>query len=382
MGWKAEIMGSLSISGYDHLGHRSASYVAVAKSGSPLSMHSFNPIRSLLLSLGAVMRRREFLGVLGGAAAACPLAARAQQPERVRRIGVLVGLAENDPEMKERLAGLRQGLEKFGWAEGSNLRIDYRFAPAGTQARLLARELVALQPDVIITQSTPATAAMQPETSTIPIVFAGVADPIGSGFVASLSRPDGNLTGLLQYEESITGKWLAMLKEIAPNLMRAALVANPRTAAFDYFLRSAKALAPSLAIDLVPTPVDSAADIERAIETFAREPNGGLVLLPDTTTVVHRDLIIALASRHRLPAVYNLRVFVAAGGLMCYGPDFVDLYRQAASYVDSILRGAKATDLPVQTPRKFETVINLKTAKALGLTVPPGLLIAADEVIE
>ena len=223
---------------------------------------------------------------------------------------------------------------------------------------------------------------MQPETSTIPIVFAGVADPIGSGFVASLSRPDGNLTGLLQYEESITGKWLAMLKEIAPNLMRAALVANPRTAAFDYFLRSAKALAPSLAIDLVPTPVDSAADIERAIETFAREPNGGLVLPPDTTTVVHRDLIIALASRHRLPAVYAIRVFVAAGGLMCYGTDFVDLYRQAASYVDSILRGAKAADLPVQTPTKFETVINLKTAKALGLTVPPGLLIAADEVIE
>ena len=328
------------------------------------------------------MKRRDFISLLGSAVTAWPLAARAQQPERVRRIGVLVGLAENDPEMKERLAGLRQGLEKFGWAEGSNLRIDYRFAPAGTQARLLARELVALQPDVIITASTPATAAMQAETSTIPIVFAGVADPIGSGFVASLSRPDGNLTGLLQYEESITGKWLAMLKEIAPNLMRAALVANPRTAAFDYFLRSAKALAPSLAIDLVPTPVDSAADIERAIETFAREPNGGLVLPPDTTTVVHRDLIIALASRHRLPAVYAIRVFVAAGGLMCYGTDFVDLYRQAASYVDSILRGAKAADLPVQTPTKFENVINLKTAKALGLTVPPGLLIAADEVIE
>ena len=330
------------------------------------------------------MKRRDFISLLGSAVTAWPLAARAQQPERVRRIGVLVGLAENDPEMKERLAGLRQGLEKFGWAEGSNLRIDYRFAPAGTQARLLARELVALQPDVIITASTPATAAMQLETSTIPIVFAGVADPIGSGFVASLSRPEGNLTGLLQYEESITGKWLAMLKEIAPNLMRAALVANPRTAAFDYFLRSAKALAPSLAIDLVPTPVDSAADIERAIATFAREPNGGLVLPPDTTTVVHRDLIIALASasRHRLPAVYAIRVFVAAGGLMCYGTDFVDLHRQAASYVDSILRGAKAADLPVQTPTKFETVINLKTAKALGLTVPPGLLIAADEVIE
>jgi putative ABC transport system substrate-binding protein len=328
------------------------------------------------------MRRREFIMLLGGAAAIWPLAARAQQSERMRRIGVLVGLAENDPEMKERIAGLRQGLEKLGWAEGRNLRIDYRFAPAGAQARALARELVALQPDLILTQSTPATAAMQQETRTIPIVFAGVADPIGSGFVAGLSRPGGNLTGLLQYEEGITGKWLAMLKEIAPNLTRAALVANPRTAAFDYFLQSAKAVAPSLAIDLVPTPVDSAADIERAINTFAREPNGGLVLPPDTSTVVHRNLIIALAARHRLPAVYALRVFVAAGGLMYYGIDFVDLYRQSASYVDRILRGTKPADLPVQTPTKFETVVNRKTAKALGLTVPPGLLIAADEVIE
>ena len=200
------------------------------------------------------MKRREFISLLGGAAAAWPIVARAQQPEPMRRIGVLVGLAENDPEMKERLAGFRQGLEKLGWSEGSNVRIDYRFAPAGTRAHLLARELVALQPDVILAQSTPATAALKPETSTIPIVFAGVADPIGSGFVASLARPSGNLTGLLQYEEGITGKWLAMLKEIAPNLTRAALLANPRTAAFDYFLRSAKTLAPSLAIEVVPMP--------------------------------------------------------------------------------------------------------------------------------
>jgi putative ABC transport system substrate-binding protein len=197
-----------------------------------------------------------------------------------------------------------------------------------------------------------------------------------------LSRPGGNLTGLLQYEEGITGKWLAMLKEIAPNIMRAALVANPRTSAFDYFLQSAKAVAPSLGIDLVPTPFDNAADIERAIKAFAREPNGGMVLTPDTSTVVHRNLIIALAARHRLPAVYTLRVFVAEGGLMYYGTDFVDLYRQSAYYVDRILRGAKPADLPVQTPAKFETVVNRKTAKALGLTVPPGLLIAADEVIE
>jgi putative tryptophan/tyrosine transport system substrate-binding protein len=327
------------------------------------------------------MKRREFIGLVGGAAT-WPVVALAQQPEPMRRIGVLVGLAENDPEMKERLAGFRQGLEKLGWSEGSNVRIDYRFAPAGTGAHLLARELVALQPDVILAQSTPATAALKPETSTIPIVFAGVADPIGSGFVASLSRPSGNLTGLLQYEEGITGKWLAMLKEIAPNLTRAALLANPRTAAFDYFLRSAKTLAPSLAIEVVPMPIENANDIERSIEGFAREPNGGLVLPPDTTTVIHRDLIIPLAARHRLPAVYAIRVFVAAGGLMFYGTDFVELYRQAASYVDRILRGAKAADLPVQLPTKFETVVNLKAAKALGLTVPQGLLVAADEVIE
>ena len=327
------------------------------------------------------MRRREFITLLGGSAT-WPLAARAQQRERMRRIGVLVGLAENDPEMKERLAGFRQGLEKLGWWEGSNVRIDYRFAPAGAQAQLLARELVALRPDVLLAQSTPATAALKPETSTIPIVFAGVADPIGSGFVASLSRPNGNLTGLLQYEEGITGKWLAMLKEIAPNLTRAALLANPKTAAFDYFLRSAKTLAPSLAIEVVPLPIENANDIERSIEGFAREGNGGLVLPPDTTTVVHRDLIIELAARHRLPAVYAVRVFVVASGLMYYGTDFVELYRQAASYVDRILRGAKTVELPVQMPTRFETVLNLKTAKALGLTVPPGLLVAADQVIE
>jgi putative ABC transport system substrate-binding protein len=262
------------------------------------------------------------------------------------------------------------------------VRIDYRFAPAGNRAHLLAKELVALQPDVILAQSTPATAALKPETSTIPVVFAGVADPIGSGFVASLSRPSGNLTGLLQYEEGITGKWLAMLKEIAPNLTRAALLANPRTTPFDYFLRSAKTLAPSLAIEVVPMPIENANDIERSIEGFAREPNGGLVLPPDTTTVIHRDLIITLAARHLLPAVYAIRVFVAAGGLMFYGTDFVELYRQAASYVDRILRGARPAELPVQAPTKYETVVNLKTARALGLTVPAALQVGADEIIE
>jgi len=298
------------------------------------------------------MRRREFVGLVSSAVV-WPLAARGQPSDRVRRIGVLVGLAENDPEMKRRLAGLREGLEKLGWSEGRNVRIDYRFAPSGSQVQVLARELVALEPDVILAQSTPATTALKRETSTIPIVFASVADPIGSGFVTSFSRPGGNLTGLLQYEEGITGKWLALLKEIAPNITRAALLANPKTAAFDYFLRSANNPAIDLSIEVVPT-----------------EPNGGLILPPDTTTVAHRDLITALAARHGLPAVYALRVFVAAGGLMFYGTDFAELSRQGASYVDHILRGAKTADLPVQLPTKFETVLNLKTAKALGLTVP------------
>ena len=255
--------------------------------------------------------------------------------------------------------------------------------PAGPiRLQVLAKELVALQPDVILAHSTPIAAALQRESRTIPIVFVNVSDPIGSGFVASLARPGGNLTGLLLYEASITGKWLAMLKEIAPRLARVALLSQPQGPAYDYFLRAAEAAAPSLAIELVPSPVENAADIERAIESFARVPNGGLLLPPDTTTIVHRDLIIALAARHRLPAVYAFRLFVAAGGLMSYGTDHVDMFRQAASYVDRILRGAKPADLPVQAPTKYETTLNLKTAKALGLTVPPGLLVAADEVIE
>jgi ABC-type uncharacterized transport system substrate-binding protein len=327
--------------------------------------------------------RREFITLLGGAAAALPLAARAQQPEGMRRIGVLVGLAEDDPEIKARLAAFRQGLEKRGWSEGRNVRIDTRVAPAGAQAQVLAKELVALQPDVILTHTTPITAALQRESRTIPIVFAVVADPIGSGFVTSLPRPGGNITGVMQYEASVTGKWLAMLKEIAPSLVRAAFVANPKTAPYyNYYLQAAEAAAPSLGIGLVPTLVENVTDIERAIESFGSAPNGGLVLIPDVTITTHRDLIIALAARHRTPAVYYSRAFVAAGGLMSYGNDFVDSFRQAASYVDRILRGDKPADLPVQAATKFETVVNLKTAKALGLTVPPGLLVAADEVIE
>jgi putative ABC transport system substrate-binding protein len=330
-----------------------------------------------------MMRRRDFITLLGSAAAAWPLAVRAQQPDGMRRIGVLMALAEDDPETKARLAGFRQGLEKRRWSEGVNVRIDYRFAPAGAQAQVLAKELVALQPDVIFTHTTPVVAALQRESRTIPIVFAAVADPIGSGFVASLPRPGGNITGVMLYEASVTGKWLAMLKEIAPSLVRAAFVANPQDGFYEYYLRAGEALGASLGIDVVLSPVENdAADIERAIESFARVPNGGLVVPPDITTSVHRDLIIALAARHRMPAVYFSRLFVADGGLMSYGNDFVDTFRQAASYVDRILRGDKPADLPVQATTRFETTVNLKTAKALGLTVPPGLLVAADELIE
>jgi putative ABC transport system substrate-binding protein len=327
------------------------------------------------------MRRREFITLLGGAAA-WPVSARAQQSARMRRVGVLDSGVEGDPELQTRLAGLRQGLEMYGWSEGRNIRIDYRFASANPDRyQVLAKELVALQPDVILAQSTPVTAALQRESRVIPIVFMSVSDPIGSGFVASLARPGGNLTGLLAYEEGITGKWLAMLKEVAPHLGRAALVGNPKNTPFDYFLRAAQSAAPSLAIDLVPTRVENATDMERAIESFARVPNGGLLLMPGSTIILNRVLIFTLAVRYSLPAVYYDRTFVTAGGLMSYAP-VVDRYRQAASYVDGILRGAKPADLPVQAPTKYETIINLKTAKVLGLDVPTTLLVRADEVIE
>jgi putative ABC transport system substrate-binding protein len=330
------------------------------------------------------VRRREFIKLIGTAVAAWPLTARAQQPDRMRRIGVLMGLAEDDPDTKARLAGLRQGLERLGWSEGRNVRVDYRFAPAGTQAQALAKELVALQPDVVLSNASPATSALQQQTRSIPIVFTGVADPIGSGFVASLAQPGGNITGFLLFEASIAGKWLAMLRDIAPNLARADLVINPKTAVYyNFYLPAARAAASSLGIELVLAPIESVpANIERSFEAFARAPNGGLILLPDTNTNLHRDLIIRLAAQHRLPAVYTDRLFVVAGGLMCYGTDRAGQFRTAASYLDRILRGAKPVDLPVQLPTKYETVINLKTAKALGLTVPPALLVAADEVIE
>jgi putative ABC transport system substrate-binding protein len=331
-----------------------------------------------------MMRRRQFITLLGGTMA-WPLAARAQQGERTRRIGVLMGLAEDDPDTRARLGIFRQTLEGLGWSEGRNVRIDYRYAPATSaeQAQGRARELVDLQADVIVAQSTTMTEAAKRESRMIPIVFAGVPDPIGSGFVSSMARPGGNITGLTTFEETILGKWLAMLKEISPRLAHAALLANPKVSTtYKYWLNTGEAIAASLGIELVPIPVETAADIERVIEAFARVPDGGLVFPPDITMPLHRDLVIALAARHRLPAVYSDRTWTAAGGLMCYTVDRDDEYRKVASYVDRILRGAKPADLPVQAPTKYETILNLKTAKALGLDVPPSLLVRADEVIE
>ena len=328
--------------------------------------------------------RREFIVTLSGAAAAWPVAARAQQGERMRRIGVLMPYAENDAEAKSHLSALTQQLKRLGWSEDRNIRIDVRYAAGiAEQYPALAKELAALQPDVFLSESTPAAAALKQERGTIPIVFVGVSDPVGSGFVTSLARPGGDLTGLMQYESGILGKWLAMLKEVAPHLTRAAFVANPKFKGYDYFWRFAQAAAPALAIELIPSQISNdIADVERAIELFARVPNGGLLVVPDATIIAHRDPFISLAARYRLPAVYPWRYFVTAGALMSYGIDNIDVLQKAASYVDRILRGAKPVDLPVQAPTKYETAVNLKTAKALGLTIPPTLLATADEVIE
>jgi len=328
-----------------------------------------------------ISRRRVLLS--GAALVLVPCVAPAQQVERVRRVGVLMHNAEEDPEAKAELAAFRQGLTQLGWSEDRNIRLDIRYAAdRPEQYQTLARNLVALRPDAIFAYTTPITAALQRESRTIPIVFAEVSDPVGSGLVASLARPGGNVTGLLLYEQGITGKWAAMLKEIAPHLRRAVLLADPRTTPYEYFLRSAATAAPSLALDLVPSPVESAADIERVLGAFAGAPNGGLLVLPSGTTSLHRDLLIALAARYRLPAVYPFRFYVKAGGLMSYSTDLVDQSRQAASYVDRILRGASPTNLPVQTPLKYVTTVNVKTAKTLGLAIPPSLLLRADEVID
>jgi len=277
---------------------------------------------------------------------------------------------------------LRQGLARRGWLEGRNISIDYRYAPAGANAQTLAKELVASHPDVILGHTVTIAAALQKESRTIPIVFVSLADPVGSGFISSVARPGGNMTGLMTFEPGIAGKWSSMLKELYPQIKRAAFMANPEIKTYEFYLRAAQTPATALAIELVPRPVKSAAEITNVLEEFARVPDSGLIVPPDVFTVSHGDLIIALAAQHRLPAVYAFGNLVSAGGLMSYGTDRVDEMRQAASYIDRILRGDNPADLPVQAPTKFETVVNLKTATALGITVPTGLLLAADEVIE
>jgi len=331
------------------------------------------------------MNRREFITLLGGAAAAWPHVARAQQPERVRRIGVFMPLAADDPIGQARIAALRKGLEKLGWTEGRNIRIDTRWTSTGDVESMqrFAKELVALQPDLIVTQSTPITATLLQETRTIPIVFALVADPIGSGFVASFAKPGGNVTGFVTIEPTMAGKWLELLKEIAPSVVRVAFLFNPVTATyFEYWLNPFKAAAVSFAVEAIAAPVRDRSELESVIAEQARAPNGGLVVMPDTFTDTHRLEITSLAAGYRLPAVYPYRQFTAVGGLLSYGDDLIDNFRRAPTYVDRILKGEKPSELPVQAPVKFDLVINLKTAKALGLDVPLHLQQRADEVIE
>jgi putative tryptophan/tyrosine transport system substrate-binding protein len=328
------------------------------------------------------MRRREFIAGLGGAAA-WPLAARAQQPDRMRRVGCLYALAGNDPVAQVRVAVLREGLAQLGWTE-RNVRIEQRFANGDSdQMQAYAAELVGSAPDVIVANSTPALAALKQATRTIPIVFSIVSDPAGQGFVASLGRPGGNITGFSFIEFLMLGKWLEMLKEIAPSVKRIALVFNPQTAPYyPAFLRDFEGASATLAAELSATPVRDEAQIEAAASAFAREPGGALIVTPDPFTNTHRGLVIALAERHRLPAMYGVRHFVREGGLISYGPDTLDIVRRSASYVDRLLRGERPGELPVQAPTKYELLINLKTAKALGLTVPVTLRVRADQVIE
>ena len=330
------------------------------------------------------MRRRELILALGSAAASLPFAARAQQSGGIRRVGVLLSLAADDPEQKARREAFEQSLKRLGWEDGRNLRIDYRFGGGGVDRfGALAKELVALQPDVIFAQSTGVVTAVHGETRTIPVVFVNVSDPVGAGFVASLPRPGGNFTGMLLYDAGLSGKWLGMLKEISPRLRRAVLMIDPKTTPLDYFYRPVEAVAPSIAIEVEPSLVGSAADIERAMEANGRIPDSGFLIAPGSTILRNRDLLIALAIRHRLPGIFPERVYARAGGLISYGiADPIEPFRQAGSYVDRILRGEKPGDLPVQGPTKYATVVNLKTAKAIGLDVPPMFLAQVDEVIE
>jgi putative ABC transport system substrate-binding protein len=327
------------------------------------------------------MRRREF--ILGIAATAWSVTARAQQDERVKRIGVMLPASADDAEVQIWLAAFLQALAQLGWIIGRNMRVDMHWAtPSDTKIRQHAAELAAKAPDIILTGGTSTTGPMLQATRTVPIVFATVVDPVGAGFIDSLARPGGNATGFLLYEYSLGGKWLELLKQIAPNTRRVAVLRDANLVSGTGQFAAIQALAQSLRVEVVPVNMREAADLERTIDAFARSPNGGLILSGSGLSILHRDLVIKLAARHKLPAIYYEKFFVSAGGLMSYGSDRVELYRLAAGYVDRILRGENPADLPVQAPTKFELAINLKTAKALGLTVPTTLLTSANEVIE
>ena len=332
------------------------------------------------------MKRRAFVMLLSGVGAwlLAPCAATAQPSDRIRRIAMLGGFAANDPEAQRRVAAFQQGLKELGWTESRNVSIEFRWGTgAAPQMRKFARELIDLKPDLIVGMTTPAVAALVQETNIIPILFVNIVDPLGRGFVSNMAQPGGNVTGFLNFEFSMGGKWLETLKQMAPAVKRAALLFNPDTAPFaGSFVRVIEDAAPSFGIEPIATVAHDDRELERTVADFAAKPAGGLIILPDSFTTGHRDLIVVLAARYRLPAVYPLRVFAASGGLISDGVDPTDIFRRAASYVDRILKGTNPGDLPLQAPTKFELVINLKTANALGLTVPPMLLARADEVIE
>ena len=331
------------------------------------------------------MRRRKFIKLLGGSALAWPLAARAQQSDRMRRVGILVAEAlEGDPYYEARLVAIREKLRALGWIEGQNLKLDiHRAAPNAVDIRKHADELLAGRPDIVVTSGGTTTGPMLQATNTVPVVFMAAVDPVGAGLVESLSHPGGNATGFMQFDYSLSGKWLEILKQVAPRVRRVALVFNPQTAPFaELFVRPIQAAASSFAIMPVSMGAGSFTEIESMVDAFAREPDGSLMVLPDLSAFNYREAVVALAARHRQPAVYPFRVFVASGGLLSYGTDVSDVFRRAAAYVDRILKGEKPADLPVQAPTKYELVINLKTAKAIGLEVPATVLVRADEVIE
>ena len=329
------------------------------------------------------MRRRDLMATLGGAAVAWPLLGRAQQINQVRRIGVFMLLAAEDAVAKARIATFQQSLRQLGWIDGKNLQIDHRWSTGDSdQVRKDAADLVALAPDVLLATGSPPVAALQQATRTVPIVFVLVSDPVGAGFVDSLPRPGGNATGFINFEYVMSAKWLELLKQIAPGLTRVAVLRDPAIAAGAGQLGAMQSVAPSLGVELSPIGVRDPGEIERAVAAFARSPNGGLILTASALAPVRRDLIITLAARHRLPAVYYERYFALDGGLISYGPDQIDQYRRAAGYVDRILKGETPANLPVQAPTKYELVVNLKTAKELGLTIPETILVRADEVIE